>query len=64
MLWSRLSNVADMSRAVRILFSRVNYFHNIVSEFEQSGISGMQFAIGRLHKEQKLGDIEIYGIKQ
>ena len=33
-------------------FSRVNGFHDVVCEFEPSGLSRMEFAIGRLQRAE------------
>ena len=33
-------------------FSRVNSFHDFICEFEQSGLSRMEFAIGRLQRAE------------
>ena len=48
MVWSRVSIAADMSRAVRIVIFLVNGCHDVICEFEQSSLSRMEFAIGRL----------------
>ena len=40
-------------------FSRVNGFHDIICEFEQSSLSGMKFAADC--KGQKLGDMKTWG---
>ena len=41
-------------RAVRIVIfpSRVNGFHDVICEFEQSGLSRIGFAIGRLQRAE------------
>ena len=41
-------------------FSRVNSFHDVICEFEQSGLSRMEFAKADC-KRQKLGDMNIRG---
>ena len=33
-------------------FSRVNSFHDVVREFEQSSLSRMEFAVGRLQRAE------------
>ena len=33
-------------------FSRVNSFHDVVHEFEQSSLSRMEFAVGRLQRAE------------
>ena len=66
MVWSRVSNKADMSRAVRIVIFPVNGFHEVICEFEQSSLIRMEFAIGRLQRaeivqepcEKRGGDLE------
>ena len=45
-VWLRVSNAADKSRAVRIVICPESMV--IIREFEQTGLGGMKFAIGRL----------------